>query len=152
MKNLVLSVAAVCLLSFTGVSCSSDDNNTTETTIPTSDLPTPTKSFLDTYYLDATIIRIKMNIRSVDEYYEVYLSNGTEIDFDQAGNWTEVDGNHQAIPTGFIHPSIVSYVATNYPTTAIESIDKKAYGFDVDLLNNSELRFDLQGNFLGIDQ
>ncbi len=152
MKNLVLSTATLILLSLSGVSCSSDDNNSTEMLIPASDLPAPSKTFLEAYFVDVAVVRVERDIHSVTEYYEVHLADGSQIDFDQAGNWTEVDGNHKAIPTGFIHPTIVSYVATNYPTTVIESIDKQIYGFDVDLLNQVELRFDYQGNFLGLDK
>ncbi len=149
MKNLVLSAIAILTLVFIGTSCSSDDNNSSEILIQASELPIKAKTFPDNVLTNIDITRVEKETKSVDEYYEVYLTGGIHIDFNQAGEWTEVDGNNQAIPTGFINPNIVTYVTTNYSATAIESIDKKAYGFDVDLLNNIELRFDFEGNFLG---
>lgn len=148
MKNLFLLTIAVLALAFTVSSCSSDDNQLYETVIQASELPTPAKNFIDNNFPNINSTRVEKDVRSVDEYYEVYLTGGIHIDFNQAGEWTEVDGNNQAIPTGFINPNIVTYVTTNYSETAIESIDKKAYGFDVELLNNIELRFNSEGNFL----
>lgn len=151
MKNLFLSTVAILTLAFTGISCSSDDNNSGETIIGYSELSADCKTFVETYFSEYEILRVEKDIHSVDEYYEVKFVGGMQIDLNQSCEWTEVDGNNQPIPTGFVNTSIVEYVTTNYPTTSIESIDKKSYGFDVDLLNNTELRFDSEGNFLGLD-
>ncbi len=148
MKNLFLTTIITLMLGFTGISCSSDNDNSSESIIQTSELPTEPKIFIDTYFSDAEIIRIERDTNSIDGYYEVYFVGGIQIDFDESGVWTEVDGNNQAIPTGFINPDIMIYVITNYPAVLIESIGKKPYGFDIDLVNNIELRFDTEGNFL----
>lgn len=150
MKKVVLSSITVLALAFTGVSCSSDDNNSGETVINYSELSADCKTFVETYFTEYDILRVEKDIHSVDEYYEVKLVGGIQIDLNESCEWTEVDGNNQAIPTGFILPAIVDYVTANYSATSIESIDKKPYGFDVDLLNNTELRFDAQGLFLGL--
>ncbi len=150
MKNLFLSTITVIALAFTGFSCSSDDNNSSGKAIEYSELPTEAKNFIETYFSDSEIARVEKDINSVDEYYEVKFVGGAEIDFDESGVWMNVEGNNQPIPTGFINNSIVEYVTTNYSTTPIESIEKKSYGFDVDLINNTELRFDSEGTFLGL--
>lgn len=152
MKNLVLSTIAILALAFTGVSCSSDDDdNQNSQIIAYEELPAEAQTFTETHFSELEILRVEIDIQSVDDYYEVKFVGGMEIEFDQNGNWTSVDGNNQAIPTGFINPLIVQYVADNYPDTSIESIEIKPYGFDVDLLNNTDLRFDTEGNFLGLD-
>lgn len=151
MKRMFLSTIAVFTLVFTTVSCSSDDNNSSDRIINYSELPAEAKTFTETYFSDLEIMRVEKDMNSIDEYYEVKFIGGAEIDFTQSGVWTNVDGNNKAIPTGFILTPIVEYVTTNYSVTSIESIEKKTYGFDVDLVNNTELRFDLEGNFLGLD-
>lgn len=150
MKNLFLSTVTVLALAFTGVSCSSDDNNSSETRIEYSELPTDAQNFIETYFSESEILRIEKDINSIDEYYEVKFVDNAEIDFNESGVWIHVDGNNQSIPTGFINTSIVEYVTTNYSTTSIESIEKEIYGFDVDLVDNTELRFDSEGTFLGL--
>lgn len=151
MKNVFLTTIALVTLSFTGISCSSDDNNnSSESIIQYAELSTDCKTFVETYFSGYEIQKIEKDTRSIDEYYEIYLVGGIQIDLNQSCQWTEVDGENQAIPTGFINTNIVNYVTTNYPTTAIESIEKKTYGFDVDLVNDTELRFDTEGTFLGL--
>lgn len=151
MKRIILSVAAVIAVAMATVSCNSDDNNTTETIIQEAELPVQAKSFIDSYFGSYTVLKIERDTRSVEEYYEVHLTDGTQIDFDKEGVWTEVDGNGRTIPTGFIHPQIVAYITANHPTTSVESIGKEVYGFNVDLLNNLDLRFNGTGDFLGME-
>ncbi len=150
MKNLFLSTIAILVLAFMGTSCSSDDNNPSKSAILYTELSTECKTFVEDYFYLYEVFTVEKDVNSVIEYYEIKLIGGTEIDLNQSCQWTSVDGNNQPIPTGFINTSIVEYVATNYPTTVIESIEKETYGFDVDLLNNTELRFDSEGNFLGL--
>ncbi|MFV0228690.1 PepSY-like domain-containing protein [Empedobacter falsenii] len=114
-------------------------------------MPLQANNFIETYFVTATVAKVEKDIRSLDEFYEVRLADGTQIDFNETGIWTEVDGKNKSIPTQFINENIVKYVITNYTTTTIEGIDKKTYGFDVDLVNNTELRFDINGKFLGFD-
>lgn len=151
MKKIFLSTVLVLTFAFATVSCSSDDNNSSDRIINYSELPTEAKAFTETYFSGSEIMRVEKDVNSIDEYYEVKFVGGMEVDFTQSGIWTNVDGNKKSIPTGFILTPIVEYVTTNYSATSIESIEKQVYGFDVDLVNNVELRFDLEGNFLGLD-
>lgn len=150
MKRIVLSFSTFIFVALSAASCSSDDNNS-ETIVQTSELPSQSKSFLETYFLGYPIVQIQRDARSVDEYYEVRLTDGTQVDFDKDGMWTEVDGNGRSLPTSFIHANIVTYVNSNYPSASIESIGKEIYGFNVDLTNNLNLRFSGEGIFLGIE-
>lgn len=146
MKRVILTAIIACAIGVTAVSCGDDDVQTTS-----SQLATSSTSFLDTYFPNIGITKIELDVNSVDDYQEVTLVNGIKISFNAIGEWTEVDGNGQAIPTGFILPNIVEYVSTNYPNTAIEGIDKQVYGFAVDLVNGVELRFNQEGIFIGLD-
>ncbi|MFA4870811.1 MAG: PepSY-like domain-containing protein [Pedobacter sp.] len=146
----IFFAAAVVSLAFTAISCSKDDDHS-ESLIQKSELASEARTFVDTYFSGSQVLRVEKDTRSTDEYYEIYFEGGIVADFNQSGKWTEVDGNNQPIPTGFILPAIVDYVTMNYATSAIESIDKKPYGFDVDLLNNTELRFSSTGVFLGLE-
>ena len=84
----------------------------------------------------------------------MHLSNQIEVDFNINGEWTEVDGaDGVAIPTTYILPQILAYVEDNYPQDALNSIEKKSNGFDVDLLRQDvELVFDQQGTFVRVDR
>ena len=150
MKKNILNLLAVASLIFSTSACNSDDSDSREVIVEVAELPEQSRNFLETNFNEIQAIRIEKDIHSIEEYYEVYFNNGIQVDFSANGEWTEVDGNGLSIPTSFIDEEIVSYINTNYPTFPIENIDKKPYGYDVDLINNTELRFDTSGNFIGL--
>lgn len=125
-------------------SCSNDDNsNTNEVIIEASALPETTRNFISTHFPDAAYRRIeKQNIPNNDgSIYDIYLSNGFEIDFDANGNWTNVDGGNTAIPTAIIPEPITAYVTANYPNLFITTIEIESTGYDVELSNDLDLVF-----------
>jgi len=42
-------------------------------------------------------------------------------------------------------------VRKSFPNTAIKKIEKKRFGYDVELINGLDLEFDSKGNFKRID-
>lgn len=83
--------------------------------------------------------------------YKVYLLNGTKIEFDSDGNWKEVDGNRNPIPTGFVPAKIANYVKRSFPNTKITKIERERNEIEVKLSNGLEVKFDKNGNFKKID-
>src|SRR5215217_7007166 len=100
MKRIFFAAAAVSL-AFTAISCSKDDDHS-ESLIQQGELASEARTFVDTYFSGSQVLRVEKDTRSTDEYYEIYFEGGIVVDFNQSGKWTEVDGNNQAIPTGFI--------------------------------------------------
>lgn len=150
MKKLIIGFVALLTIVFITVSCDDKDD---DHQIPSTSLPAPAISFLDMNFKDIKIRNVeKKNPNQANgTVYSVELVNGIEVDFDQEGIWKEVESdNNTAIPTGFILPSIVSYVTTNYTTAQITAIDKVATGFEVDLTNDIDLLFDVNGDFVKI--
>ena len=83
--------------------------------------------------------------------YKVYLTNGTKVEFDGDGSWKEVDGNRNAIPTGYVPANITSYVKRSFPNTKITKIERDRTEIEVKLNNGIEIKFDKNGNFKRID-
>ena len=83
--------------------------------------------------------------------YEAQLVDGTQVEFDKDGNWDKVDCNLNAVPTALIPASIAAYVHSNFPDCFIVKIDKERYGFEIELSNDLELKFNKQGQLLYID-
>jgi hypothetical protein len=131
-----------------------DGDNHNEVVINPTDLPQTAKILISTHFPNATIrLAEKQNKPSSDgTVYDVSLSNGFEIDFDVNGNWVEIDGNHQAIPTALIPEKINAYVVANYANLFVTSIDKEKTTIEVELSNDTELVFDTQGNFIKVDK
>ncbi|MFG4004555.1 hypothetical protein B0A67_12755 [Flavobacterium aquidurense] len=152
MKKIILTGFIALSLLLTITSCDSDDDNN-ESVINVTDLPKSADTFVTTYFPNTTYALIKkQNVADNDgSIYDVKLSNNFEIDFDINGNWIDIDGNHQAVPVELVPGKIQTYVTTNYPSQFVTSIDNERTTIEVELSNNIDLVFDLQGNFLRID-
>lgn len=67
------------------------ENNTNFGNISPNKLPNAAKSFIEQYFADQTIVAAEKEMDDGQIVYEVTLSDGTELDFDENGEWTDVD-------------------------------------------------------------
>jgi len=109
-------------------------------------LPQKAQQFITTNFKGVEVLSATM-----DDDYEVYLANGTKVEFTLQGDWKEVKCHGSAVPAAIIPAAITKYVKTNFANSTIVKIDKKYNGYEVELNNDIELKFDKNGNFLAID-
>ena len=83
--------------------------------------------------------------------YDVRLNDGTEVDFDSKGTWDKVDCGFSAVPAQLVPTAIANYVKANYAGATIVKIDKERHGYDIELSNDLELKFNKQGQLIGFD-
>ncbi|WP_203969187.1 PepSY-like domain-containing protein [Capnocytophaga stomatis] len=144
MRKLFSKLAIVALAtSLMAFSCDKDD------LIPYNNLPVAAQSFVSKHFSNADVIRTEKESNGA---YSVDLSNGVEIDFDANGNWTKVDARDgQALSnTAFIPQSILNHITKTYPNNAINSIEKKRTGYEVDLVGiKDDVYFDVNGQPIG---
>ncbi|MGE6354420.1 PepSY-like domain-containing protein [Flavobacterium sp. NPDC079362] len=154
MKKIILTLVTAVSLLFLATACDSGEDGNHDSVISAADLPKSASAFVTTYFPGITYLTVKKhNIPESDgSVYEVKLSNNFEIDFDANGNWIDIDGNNQAIPTDLIPEKIQNYLTANYANQFVTSIDNEKTSIEVELSNNIELVFDLQGNFIRIDK
>ena len=137
---------------FVGIDVDKKDN---EEVIYYSALPQTAKSFIETNFASTQPVHVKKEIDNNQTFYKVYLSTGYKVEFDSNGNWTEIESKGNAgIPSGLVPASIQSYVTTNYNGYTISSIEKEVFGYQVEIVSGKsdiDLKFDTNGNFLGID-
>ena len=119
--------------------------------IPVEQLPAAAKTFVKQYFPDAAIAYAQIDVEMAKTEYEARLNDGTKVEFDAQGNWTKVDCEYKSVPAALIPVGIANYVKGTYPTIAIIKISKKWYGYEVELMNDLDLRFDKEGKFVGID-
>lgn len=115
--------------------------------INTSELPEKAMIFLTEHFPGITIDKVSRDPEYGEKGFEVWLSNGTEVEFWKEGGWREVDGHKKPIPTAFIAPEILDYVKTNYPKEKITHVDLGHKYIDVDLTNRIDLDFEQNGKF-----
>lgn len=146
MKNLIIKMASVFFL-LIGINL-----NAQETIISKNELPQVAQKFISNNFSKSTVDYVKMDKDVFSTDYKVKFTDGTEVEFDSEGVWTEIDGRKTAIPTHFIQKSILTYVKDKFPNTQIVKIEKSRFGKqEVKLSNGLELEFNSDGVFKRID-
>ncbi|MFK8267497.1 PepSY-like domain-containing protein [Capnocytophaga cynodegmi] len=127
--------------------------NAQESVVTQNELPQEAQSFIKKHFSQYTLdyIILDKEYFSSDDY-TVRFSEGLKIEFNEKGEWTEIDGNYTEIPTEFISKNITSYVKAKFANTRIVKIERGFFGTqEVKLSNGLELEFDSKGNFKRVD-
>lgn len=112
------------------------------------DLPEPAREFLLKHFPKSKVSMVKTDrhlLKKTD--YDVKLVNGTKIEFNNAGKWTSVDCKTREVPESIIMKPIRNYVKKNFPQTFITEIKKKGWGYEIELNDGVELKFNSLGGF-----
>ena len=133
-------MALVCLM-MSSV-CRADD-----TPISPEALPAAAKTFVQTNFPGQKIIYAEKDWNS----YECRLDDGTKIEFNKKGNWDKVDCHMKAVPAAIVPEAIQTYVKVNFEGCIITKIDKERYGYEIELSNDIDLKFNYQGVLIGMD-
>ncbi len=115
-------------------------------------LPPAAQTILkSTFKSDVNHIKIEKELGRISEY-DVVLNDGSEITFDKNGNWKEVEvRSGKSVPDAFVPESMKSYIKQNQKNSPIVGIEKKRGGYEVELDNGVEMKFDSKGNFVRYD-
>ena len=138
------------LVALIGVSAAASARDTYSRDV--NDLPKAAQTTLaNNFKAKVNVIKIDKDFGRVSEY-EVVLTDGTEVTFDRQGNWDSVEvGLKGTIPSAFIPKAISDYVKKVQPGQKIVGIDKEHSGYDVELSNGVEMKFNKQGEFVKYD-
>ena len=114
-------------------------------------LPEPITKFLQQYFPGTTVVRGEADPEFGGLDHDVTLNDGTEVDFDPANEWEKVDCHVKAVPAALVPAAIASFVKSNYQAQPIVKIDRKPMGYEIELANGLELKFDKNGSFMHVD-
>jgi hypothetical protein len=106
---------------------------------------------LNTHFAGSSVVKAVHDREINDNDYTVLLSDGSKVEFDSKGKWESVENKKSGVPASVIPAKIKEYVATNYPSLLIVKIEKSMYGYEVELSNDLDLKFDANGNFQRVD-
>ena len=115
------------------------------------ELPVEIQSFVKQHFPTQTVTFAKKDWEWTGYQYDVILADGTEISFDTDKKWDKVDSKLNPVPAALVPAPIANYVATSFPAVAITKIDKEFFGYDVELANDLELKFDSNGALTEMD-
>ena len=145
MKKLLLMLGLV--LGISAVASAKDTYANDDSVLPEAARTTIANNFKS----KVSVVKIEKDFGRISEY-EVILSDGTEISFDRNGNWENVETNNsKSVPSSMVPKAISDYVAKNQPKTRIVGIDKERNGYEIELSNGVDMKFDAKGNFKKYD-
>ncbi len=149
-------------------SCSDDDNGAgnevdlnaryfnADVHVRTSSLPQNILDYITTNYPGVTIREAEIEDNN---NFEIYLSNGLELIFNQDGDFLGIDDDgdddfgDEYLQISEIPQNILDFIAANYPGVDIDEAERENNGnYEIELENDVELIFDANGNFLGLGE
>ncbi len=144
MKKLFLILAVV----FGVITASARDKYSHDVNV----LPESAQTVLkDNFKSDVSHIKIGKEFGHIREY-DVVLTDGSEISFDKHGNWKEVEmSKTTSVPSSLIPNPIKTFVRENQKKVNVTGIEKKNYGYEVELSNGQDIRFTEKGKFIRYD-
>ena len=114
-------------------------------------LPKEAQTFLTVNFAKSKVV-VAMHDRDItDNDYSVRLDDGTKIEFASSGKWESVKNPAAKIPASIIPQGIQDYVKQNFPQSGIVKIERKRYGYEIELANDLDIKFNAQGQFIGYD-
>lgn len=144
MKKMMLILACV----FTVVTNANADNYRP---INVSQLPEKAQTFLTTYFPEAKVSLARKEFDVTELSYDVIFTNGSKVEFDRKGEWTEVDCLTQPLPAGIVPATIEKVIKEQYPDAKAIKIERDRREIDVKLSNRVELTFNKKMQLIDID-
>lgn len=143
-KKLILTIAVTAMIHGFAFA----DEYTHDSTI----LPQAARDVIyNNFKAEISVIKIDKDFGHISEY-EVVLTDGSEIQFDSKGNWKDVEAaRDKSVPDAFLPSAITEYVSIHQKGAKVVGIERKRYGYEVELSNGIEMKFDKNGKFLRYD-
>lgn len=147
-----------------------DDEKDDDITVSESDLPASIGSYLAENHPDASILRAERD----DDGYDIYLSDGRELEFTLDGAFSGYDDDDDAdsdqdrddddyeaeddeddddvtVAPSDLPAAITDYIETNHSGATIATAERDEDGYDVYLDDGTSLDFSLDGTFKEYD-
>lgn len=122
-----------------------------EKPIERNQLPQAAQQVLDKNFSNRKVAMAKMDHGLLEKSYDVVFTNGDKIEFDHAGEWTDITCHHSSVPQALVPGSIRTYLKSHYPDSAIQEIEKKRMKYEVKLSNGLEITFNKNFQVTDID-
>ena len=122
-----------------------------ERPIDISQLPKSAQEFVSKHFKGVPVLYANMDREMLDTDYKVRLEDGTAVEFNGRGEWTDISNKRTGIPANVVPAKLVEYLRKHYPEVKVLSIDRDSRDYELKLSNGLELTFTLDGRLIGID-
>ena len=147
MKNfffIMLLLGAITTITFS--SCDQEDG----TVINLNETPGFVQAYVDFHFPNNAIVQTVKEIEQGTVTFEVALQGNIQLEFNEAGEIIEIDATSQ-LPDSVLQPAILTYVQDNYPDNVVTDWELVNNEQQIEFNNSVELVFNLNGDFLRVD-
>ena len=141
-----LTVTAFCFVA--SVFTASADNNKP---IAFEQLPQQAQQFVKTHFADVKVTISTVESGLLEKSYDVVLDNGTKVEFDRNGQWTEVTCTTGNVPCKVVPKEICAYLETTFPKNAVKKIERDTGRYEVELKSGAEVTFNKKFQVTDVD-
>lgn len=145
MKRTFITAFFAMLLVVFSVSCSSEEKEFDYAALPMS-----AQLFVKQYFADASCSRVEKEKDNGFWEYEVLLSDGSQVEFNEKGEWTSVECKYSEMPVGIIPTVIAEDIAKRHPDLKPYKIEKEVGGYEIDI-PGYDLYYRYNGMFIRAD-
>ena len=148
MKKSIMTLMGV-IMATVGVMAASftDDDRA----IKYDELPAAARSFIKQYFPNEQPTYTFEDRDVAHTEYKVVMASGTKLEFNDKGEWRDVECRGCAVPAALVPAEIADYVAKHYASCAIAEISKGRHEWDVKLNNGVELEFSSDFRLVEVD-
>ena len=144
MKKISLILVAISLFVFSNA-------NAQKKYLAVSETPGQIISYINAHFPKSENISVKKDKEVLKTEYKVKLNTMVELEFDGNFSINKIESK-SALPQSVVPEKIVAYIHKNYPNNKILEWKKEKKGQKIELDNDIDVVFDLNGKFLGIDR
>ena len=141
-----LTVTAFCFVA--SVFTASAENNKP---IAFEQLPQQAQQFVKTHFADVKVTLSTVESGLIEKTYDVALNNGTKLEFDRKGQWTEVVCPTTCVPSKVLPNEIKAYLETTFPQSKVTKIEREDGRHEVTLENGTEVTFNKKFQLTDVD-
>ena len=144
MKNKIIAILIIALVAVMTTSCSDKQ-------VPVNEVPAACQTFVKQYFPNQALFYAEKDLSWFSYKYEVVLADGTRVEFDADNVWRKIESPMTGVPVAAIPAPVATYLNTSHPGILVKKIEKESYGYDVELINELELKLNEQGALMEMD-
>lgn len=135
-----------CLLAF--FSWAKADN---DLPVTVNELPQKAQEFIKQYFPKQEVSFAKVEKDFWEKKYEIVFVSGEKIEFDKNGNWEEVKCKFSVVPNGIVPEKIREQLSKQFPDAKVLKIERDSKGYEVELDNKLEVKYNSSFQLTDID-
>lgn len=135
-----------CLLAF--FSWAKADN---DLPVTVNELPQKAQEFIKQYFPKQEVSFAKVEKDFWEKKYEIVFVSGEKIEFDKNGSWEEVKCKFSVVPNGIVPEKIREQLSKRFPDAKVLKIERDSKGYEVELDNKLEVKYNNSFQLTDID-